>query len=198
MRIFYLRQNGFTLLEVLVASALLAVILAALYSTFFLSNKAISGLDESMIKLQESRKALDMLRKEIESSFYRGSDEKTLFRLEDRDIYGRQTSRIIFTSFSPLRPGVSEIKYYVKESGEKLILCKEILSPLGSSRGLQEADIIEGIGEFSIEAKYGDRWVKTWDSSLTKKLPDEIRISLGVKIKDRHVLLFEKARPMMT
>jgi len=197
-KFFNSQQGGFTLIEILVASALLALVLAAIYSTFFLSHKAVAGLDESMLRLQECRAVLDILRREINSSFYKSSDKKTVFKLEDRDEYGKQTSRIIFTTLSPLRNGVSEIKYHVKESGDKLILYKEILSPFGLNNGLQEADMIEGVEEFLIEVRHGGKWVKTWDSSLTHSLPDDVRISLRVKIKDREVLLSERASPKIT
>ncbi len=192
------RRAGFTLIEVLVASAILAIILAALYSTFFLSHKAIAGLDESMLKLQECRAALDILRREIDSCFYRNGDKNTIFKLEDRDIYGKQTSRIVFTAFSPVRAGVSEIKYHVKESDDGLTLYKEISAPFGSKNKIQEADIIEGVGEFIIEGKTGGKWVKTWDSTLVNRLPEEVKISLKVKIKGRDVLLSATARPVIT
>jgi len=192
------QQDGFTLMEVLVASAIFAVILGALYSTFFLSSKAISGLDESVLKLQEGRAFLDIIRREIGASFYRGNDKKTFFKLEDRDVYGRQASGIAFTGFSPLRGGISEIRYQIKESGDRLILYKEILSPFGANEGFQGADIIEDVGEFSVEARQGDKWIKTWDTALMHRLPDEVKIYLRIKIKDRDVMLFVTSRPMIT
>jgi hypothetical protein len=180
---------------VLIASALLSIILGAVYSTFFISYKAVSGLDESMLKLQEGRSTLSMIKREIDSAFYRDGDKKMIFKLEDRDIFGKHTSRIIFTTLSPLRNGVSEMKYYVKESDDRLILYKEISSLFGRKNEPIETDIIEGIGEFLIEVKYNDKWVRTWDSSITHRLPDDIRISLKIKVKDKDVLLFERARP---
>ena len=63
-------KTDFTLIEILVAVAILSVVLAAIYSTFFLSHKAIEGMDESMVKFQEARRALDILRRELDSAFY--------------------------------------------------------------------------------------------------------------------------------
>lgn len=189
--------NGFTLIEVLIASAMLSIILGALYATFFLSQKAVAGLDESMLKLQECRAALDMLKRELDASFYKAGDKNTAFRLEDKDIYGRQTSVIVFTTFSPMRAGVSEIRYHVKSLDDKLILYKGISTPFGPRKGFQEHDIIEGVGEFIVEAMSGEKWVRTWDSVLLNKLPDEVRISLKIKIKDKDLMLFATARPMI-
>jgi len=38
--------------------------------------------------------------------------------------------------------------------------------------------------------------VKTWDTGIAKKMPDEIKISLSVMIKGKKVTLSDMARPM--
>jgi hypothetical protein len=38
--------------------------------------------------------------------------------------------------------------------------------------------------------------VKTWDTGITTKMPDQIKISLSVMIKGRKVTLSDMARPM--
>ncbi|KJU86839.1 protein containing Prepilin-type cleavage/methylation, partial [Candidatus Magnetobacterium bavaricum] len=45
-------MRGFTLIEVLVAVSLFSVISLALYNTYFLSDRAISGMDDYMWRLQ--------------------------------------------------------------------------------------------------------------------------------------------------
>jgi len=187
--------TGFTLIEIMIASLILSIILGALYFTFFLSHKAIHGLDEAMIRLQETRGVLDMLKREIDSCFYKKGDKNTFFKLQDRDIYGKQASRLNLTTLSPQRPGLSEIRYLVRESEGRLILSKEVSTPFGHEENKEEADILEDIEEFLIEARDGDKWIKTWDSSLMHRVPEEIKVSLKVKIKERQLLLFVTARP---
>ncbi|MFA6055166.1 MAG: prepilin-type N-terminal cleavage/methylation domain-containing protein, partial [Thermodesulfovibrionales bacterium] len=183
---FILQKKGFTLLEVLIAVAILSIVLTALYGTFFLSSRAMEDMDESMTKLQESRKAIDILRRELESVYYNDNNEKTFVKILDKDLYGKQATQLEFTAFTTLRPGLSKISYYMEEKDRKRTLFKKI----GSSFGKEEsegADIIEDLEEFTIEAKYQDKWVKTWDTGITKKMPDEIKISLSVMIKGRKV-----------
>ncbi len=48
--------KGFTLIEMLLALALLSIVLGALYSTFFLSHRAMEGIDGGLVKLQECRR----------------------------------------------------------------------------------------------------------------------------------------------
>jgi len=83
----------------------------------------------------------------------------------------------------------------MEEMDKKRTLFKKI----GSSFGKEEsegADIIEDLDEFTIEAKYQDKSVKTWDTGITKQMPDEIKISLSVMIKGKKVTLSDIARPM--
>ena len=192
---FILQKKGFTLLEVLIAVAILSIVLTALYGTFFLSSRAMEDMDESMTKLQESRKAIDILRRELEAAYYKDNDEKTFVKILDKDLYGKQATQLEFTAFTTIRPGLSKISYYMEEKDRKRTLFKKI----GSSFGKEESegtDIIEDLEEFTIEAKYQDKWVKTWDTGITKKMPDEIKISLSVMIKGRKVTLSDMARPM--
>jgi general secretion pathway protein J len=189
------RSNaGFTLIEVLIAVAILSIVLAAIYSTFFLSHRAIEGMDESMLKLQESRRAIDILRRELDSAFYREKESNTFLKIEDRDIYGKQAAQLIFTTFSPLRPGLSKISYYIEDKDGKLSLFKKIESPY-SKEETEGVDIIEDLEEFTVEAKYNDKWVKTWDTEIIKDKPNEIRIGLTIMIKGRKVTIFDVSQP---
>lgn len=196
-RTFSGNDDGFTLLELLIATALLAVILAALYSSFFLSRKAIDGLDESLVKLQECRNAADVIGREAESLLYRQANTRSFFKLEDRDIYGKQASRLSFTAFSPLTYGLSAISYYVEEKDGVLTLYKKMENPYKPDGTVKGVELIENVGSFTVEVRQGDKWVKTWDTVQTGAPPAEIRITVTAMIKDRPVSIFETVRPMI-
>jgi general secretion pathway protein J len=187
-------ECGLTLIEVLVAVAILTIVLAAIYSTFFLSHRAIEGMDESMSKLQEARKAIDILRCELDSSYYEEKDTNTFLRIQDRDIYGKQSSQISFTTFSTLRPGLSRVSYYIEDKDGKLNLLKKIESPY-SKEEAEGVDLIEDLEAFIIEAKYNDEWVRTWDTDVNKERPQEIRICLNIMIKGEKVSLSDMSKP---
>jgi general secretion pathway protein J len=188
------KGGGFTLLEILIAVAILSIVLAAVYSTFFLSERAIEGVDESMLKLQESRRAIDIMRCELDSALYKNTDAATFLQMQDRDIRGEQASQLSFTAFSTLRPGLSRISYYIEENDNKLNLMKKIDSPY-SNKETEGVDIIEDLEAFTVEAKYNDKWVKTWDTDVNGEIPDEIRISLTVSIKGKSVMLSDVSKP---
>ena len=185
---------GFTLLEILIAVAILSVVLTAVYSTFFLSHKAIEGVDESMLKLQESRRAIDILRCELDSSYYDGTDANTFLKIRDRDVFGKQASQVSFTAFSALQPGLSRISYFLEEKDGKLNLLKKIESPYRREE-TEGIEIIEDLEGFSIEAKYNDTWVKTWDTDVNRDRPAELRIGLTIMIKGKKVTLSDVSKP---
>ncbi|MDP2167880.1 MAG: prepilin-type N-terminal cleavage/methylation domain-containing protein [Thermodesulfovibrionales bacterium] len=190
-----LKNKGFTLIEVLIAVTLLSIILGALYSTFFLSERAMGAVDESLLKLRELRTALDTIGREVEAVSYSRTADYTAFRVQDRDIYGKQASRFSFSCFSPLSPGLSMVSYYAEETDGRLVLFKKVKPARPGPFDDEEAEIMEDIREFSVEVKSGDRWVRTWDAGETGRVPEEIRVSITVSIKGRELSLYETLRP---
>lgn len=189
------KECGFTLLEILVSLALLSVVLTAVYHTFFLAQRAIDGMDESVVKLQEARKALDILTCELDSVFFEGSDKSTFLRIKDRDSYGRTATEVTFTTFSALRPGLSEISYTVEERDGRLFLFKSIDPLIPTEKKKEKIDLIENLEAFSVEARYNDRWVRTWDTDVAGDTPGEIRVSVSFRLRDRVVTLTDIAMP---
>jgi len=187
-------SSGFTLLEVLIAVTIISIVLVAIYSTFILSHRAVEGMDESLLTNQESRKAIDILRRELDATVYRGDNALTFLKIQDRDIYGKQAAQLTFTAFSPLLPGLSKISYYVEEKDGTLSLFKKVSSPY-SAEDVEGIDIIEGLESFTVEARYNGAWVKTWDTDINKNIPDEIRISLSIIVKGRAVTFFDVSQP---
>jgi len=190
-------EGGFTLLELLLAFALLSILLGSLYSTFFLSHKAMEGRDVCLVKLQECRMVLDTLCREIESACESRDRKDSLFKIEDRDFHGRQASRLTFRSFSPLMPGASTISYYVDETEGKLTLYKRMHSTYGGRTEEQGIEVVEDIAAFVVEAWDGTRWVRTWDVSETKRFPVNFRVIISAHLQDRQLSFFGKARPQV-
>lgn len=192
-------------MEVLIALAITSFIITALYATFFLSQKAIGAIDDSLIRLQEARTVIDNLKREIESAFYSKDKEYSVFKLQDRDFYGNSASRITFTSFSPLISGLSKISYTVEETDGRLTLKKAISSAFYSKTEPKEVELIDDIHSFTIEVRFKDSWVKTWDSSVTNSIPNEVRISIAFSDKSadnkgrsqKTVSVFDIAKPMI-
>jgi len=179
-------QRGITLIEMLLALAVFSIILAVLYSTFFVSNRAVAGLDEYLVRLHEARTALDIIGREIESSFKSGKGSS--LTLKDRDIFGRQASEVSFTTFFSPLPGAARVSYYVQEAGEGLVLVKRIGPAWADEDGGEEASTAEDIVSFTAEAWNGGKWLRTWKRGTA---PEVLRITLTVDIGGRSLSLAE-------
>jgi len=74
-------RKGFTLIEVLIALALLSILAGTLYSTYFTLIKGRESATEGMEARRELRTTLDLLRRELNSAFYRTVQSGTTKRL---------------------------------------------------------------------------------------------------------------------
>ena len=72
---------------------------------------------------------------------------------------------------------------------------KKIDLPQQTQEKREGFELIENLDAFSIEAKYQDEWVKTWDTDINKNTPEEIRINLAFRLKDRTITLSDTAKP---
>ena len=175
--------------------ALLSVVLVALYSTFFVSVKAVEGTGDTLIRLQEGRMALDILRRELAATFFSGSNKFTFFSITENDISDKNVSTLAFTAFSPYIPGLSNIVYYVEEREGRLVLLKKINPDWNIDVNMQGTEIIENVDGFTVEALFNGQWVNLWDTGATGRVPDELRVTITLRIKDKLIPLFEIIRP---
>jgi prepilin-type N-terminal cleavage/methylation domain-containing protein len=183
-----LKFRGFTLIEILVVLASLSVVVLVLYSSLFLSKKAVNIVDEPLLRLQEARILVDTMKRELESSLYSVNKAYTVFNLYDREFFGRQTSKLIITTFSSVLPGLVKVQYYAEEVEGKLVLKRQLSSAFSVNALPTSEDMIENIESFTVEARYRDKWVKTWDSAFIREAPEEVRISVllpSTETKDR-------------
>ncbi|GAM08761.1 pseudopilin GspJ [Geobacter sp. OR-1] len=186
-------SGGFTLLEVLIALALLAVIAAALYGSYFTllrgKETTIAGMDQR----REIRETLDLLRRELSASWYRAGDPATPFVVEDRDQFGKPASRLVFATIAaPIAGGVPvsdqlAVEYTTVAKGEELSLNRSALDLYKSSKPVPYPQI-EKIEGFLVECSTdGSKWVKSWDTAINGKLPTAVRVTLRVREGSRTV-----------
>lgn len=172
-------QHGFTLLEILIALGLAAVIAAALYSSFSLAHSAVETVDNRLLKLQEARFLLDVMRREIEAGFCTREKTYSAFKVEDRDYYGRQASRLSLTTLTSLLPDVVRIDYSVTERNGRLSLQKRITRASGKSGESGGETLVDDIESFGVEVLHNGKWIKTWDCALSGMMPEQVRVSVG-------------------
>jgi general secretion pathway protein J len=182
-RILERRGRGFTLIELVIAIAIMSMVLAALYSSFFLAERAVVQVGGSSLKLQESRAFIDTLKRELESLRYSRDNAYCVFKINDRDFHGRQASSLTMTTTTPLIKGLAKINYAIEERDGRLVITKSMVSAFSREAEENRMELLEDIESFTLQAKYQDIWVKTWDSSLSKDAPGEVKITLTLRMK---------------
>jgi general secretion pathway protein J len=185
-------NRGFTLLEVLVALALLVILSGALYGTYF---SLMRGRETAVVKMEARRElstTLDQLRRELSAAFYNTNNKRLHFVVEDRDFFGKPASTLDFTFFAP--PGSSNLPtsdqvraiYTAGEKDKKLILARQAqdLHMTVNSLPYPQMKELEG---FLVECYDGNEWVRTWDTVLNNRLPKAVRVTLMVKEGEKTV-----------
>ncbi|MBI4826898.1 MAG: prepilin-type N-terminal cleavage/methylation domain-containing protein [Nitrospirae bacterium] len=196
-------KNGFTIIELLVSLAILVIVLGAVYATFFSIQRALDRFNNISMKYHEARTALDIMRREIESSYFDpsnpGDEAKTgtrpQFSFKDKDIFGKDSSDLNLTSFS-LTGIALNISYRIEAEDGSLKLMKQESQTFQPSKGYT-LEMMNGIESFTVEASFQRKWVKVWDAEQTGKLPDMLRITIAFDDNGKIVSLSEYARPVI-
>jgi len=179
-------NTGFTLIEVVLALTIFALMGAILYGAFSLGHNAVEKSQASFEKNQRLRSFADLLGGYIRSSYpYRAT-------AQDSEIYydgGEQ--QLSFVTASSLGMGgrgmaLIRISWQEAEGGQgALILSEELPVRLSeeSAAGDQQNRVVlrEGIRELRFAyldpQSEDEKWEETWDAQERKVLPLAVRLS---------------------
>lgn len=175
-------NKGFTLIEVLIAVGLTAVLLAAFYTTFFSVMGAARSAEEELSRTIEAGRFLTAIRRELRSSYFKPADGLTRLGGE-RKAAG---STITFTYMAepgkkkdePLADLVA-VSYYAREKEGTIEVVKEVSSPFGGEKFT--AGALEGLRSFEVGFFNGKDWSRAWDSAAEGRPPQAVRVDIGLK-----------------
>jgi general secretion pathway protein J len=200
--------RGFTIIELLIALAIVSVIAAASVVSFSSVNRIIDlqkGNDEM---LREMRRFLERLDREMAGALYVQRDKGTVFVSQRREIAGKEVSYLLFTTLLPqeylelgTRGEIIGVEYSLEQNekdGELLVLKKRILfNTLGYDFRKETADTnklpsseVGGVAEYAVREDFtlfqfrfysGGKWIESWDSMKMDGLPESVELvfSLG-------------------
>ena len=171
-------RNGFTLLEILVALAIAAIVIGSAYTLLFTVKKGTAGIYEKMHEKEKAFNLLSMVRKEVESIYYSRDTDYTGLKIEEKDFYGKPASRLTFTCF--FRDGIKIISYSVEEDKDnRLNIIKTIADVIKGGKPVKITVLkdVEGFRAQVLDKGYD----KVYDSTKLKKVPKDVKISLLLK-----------------
>lgn len=185
-----LSLTGFTLLEVVISVAILAVIMTIVFSTFNSSMKAFTAIENQGSAYAGARIVLSRISEEI-GSIYWSEDPKSNTGLigGDEEEYDLPFDSLHFTSLSHIRwakdsneSELCEIGYYlVKDegTGESFLFRREDWNVDGTiEEGGTTLELAEGVDGLNFRYYDGEEWVDDWDTRTKGGLPKAIEVVL--------------------
>ncbi|ACD94997.1 type II secretion system protein GspJ [Trichlorobacter lovleyi] len=195
-------RRGFTLLELLIALAIATLVITAAYATLFSLNRAHEVASQGMEQRRVLRSTLDMLRRELASLRYFSDDSRLRFVVEDRDYFGKPASTLTFSTLAAPTPApVSDqlrVRYRIDTSRERLSLTKASQDLLLEGDEPKAYPLLDELEGFLVECSDGNRWLKTWDTELTKAVPKLIRITIRLREGGQTVAYQATVKPRIT
>jgi len=185
------RQAGFTLIEILLAMAILSVILLLLLSAFTGASRTREALTQRTRDFRQVRIAMDRIGTDLQGAFSSSIREASALTLKEDTLAGNPAATLVFTAFTLPEIGtgrppasVVKIKYFPKvgADGASMELHREQADlPFIENRiPLREALLAEGIKGFRVEMYDGTQWHKEWPAPGKAKtaLPKKAAVTL--------------------
>jgi general secretion pathway protein J len=196
-------DRGFTLLEVMVAVAIMAMVSVLIYSAFDGLSRGKKSLGRVNDRYHQGRAAISRMSMELSSAFLSAHQPLTEQQIRRLTIFsgsrGSPADRIDFTSFSHRRlvrdsheSDQNEISYFGSPDPNvsgKIDLARRESSIIDVEprRGGEVNVLVEDIDSFDV--KYFDAttgmWTETWDTTQATgqlgRLPFEVKINLVLK-----------------
>ena len=179
-------ENGFTLIEVILAMTLLALLVAVLYSAFYLGHRAAEKVEARFEENQRLRSLGDFLGTYLKSAYpYRPSmREAAVF-------FSGEGERLTFVSALSIGMGgrgMAKVHLFLESGGETgglLTVEEEIpvrVEEREESAGHRNSLVLQqGVRELRLDyldpQSEEERWVEQWDGKEKRTLPRAVRMS---------------------
>ena len=204
-------NEGFTLLEVLLAIVIGAIVLTVLYGSFFQIIKAKDSAENAMELYHEASVVFSRMTKDFQGAYLRGKvyseSAKTAYpsftggKEDDR-------SHIHLVSLSR-EPGINtkssdqaEISYYLEPIPESdlYLLMRRENPQIGSESGGTQYPISERVVAFNLAyvSDNAEGLIEAWDSKQTGSLPKAVEVALILRSTTGEDFTFSSLIPIPT
>jgi type II secretion system protein J len=189
--------RAFTLLEMLVAIALIAVVAGSLYASLniaFRARRSALGVTESV---RRAELALDLVRQDLQAAMLpRGVLAGIFTGTDDQDAQGRDAdSLVLYASVPDLEPtqGIGDVKQIelaceTSDDGRSQVLVRLTTANLLAPQTPEPEREVLCTGVYAFNLRYfdGSEWQDTWDSSTQDDaLPVAIEVTLQLTGDER-------------
>ena len=198
-------KNGFTFVELLIAIAILSIIMAVVYKSFYASTEGIKRA-EAVDDINSTARVIFLkLMDDINSAYLTGKD--VIFVGDSKRDKDLPQDSLSLTSLSNLRmvrdakeTDLYETGYYLKEDYDyqrqekKTSLFRREKKTIGIEPVLEGGEAYELTDEIAgIRFSYfdGTSWKDNWDSRITKALPKGVEVEIILFDADKRKRIFK-------
>lgn len=190
------RHNlGFTLLELLAATAMVAVLSASLYASLRIGFKARDAANRSVETVRRANLAMDILAGDLMAARIPNSPLATEFTGTSGGSGNGGDSLVLYAASNDQEPtsgegDVQEIEYFCQTDDRKSGECSLVRSVIPSRISTQtpastDEVICRGLTSFTLRYYDGTTWEDNWDSSTQNyTLPQAVEVTLRFKDAD--------------
>lgn len=180
------QSGGFTLIEILVAISVVAILLTSIYGIFSTVSSAKDRLDTDSEAYHRARVIFDRLGRELRGAYYTASNKGTLFRggTDSDELPFLELSTTAVSPLSSTGTGFAVVRYRLEEDTEtdddrKILLRREV--PLLAKQETVEETaamrLAPGISRFQVRFYAETAWHENWDAAVNG-LPDMVEVLL--------------------
>jgi general secretion pathway protein J len=181
-------RAGFTLLEILVALTITAIVLTSVYGVFTSLSAAKEELENDGEIYHQARVLFDRMGREIRSTYYRPTARDTLFQGGEGDRFQDflELTTSITSPTLPRASGISRVRYEIRDNPEDrealpvLVRREESLLPGATAEGM-EHQLTGGIRTFRVRFFDGQQWHEEWNASGQTGLPQLVELFLEIE-----------------
>lgn len=186
-------RKGFTLLETLVAAAILTLVAAMVFGSFNSVSSASKGVEERSELYHTARFIIRKISQDLGSASLLPNNENGRFVGEDSGGNEEQADKLTFTGFGRrilfANAGSDQalITWYVLSGSEKkrqVLMRSEnpiITSPELTEEKSENLDVTNNLRSFNVRYLTNGEWVDTYDSERAKKLPEAVQVEFALE-----------------
>ena len=178
-------NSGFTIIEIVIAVAISALLLTAVYYTYFNINRSIEATTEDRDALETGRILSELIKKDIRGI----SPNYSVLVGKNQVVDGFSLGQIEFVTSNSMptdKLKLRRIEYALitAEEGEKILIRKEstdLKDPLDSvASAPQVFEVSRIVKGFQVQFYNGTNWADIWDASTAGSLPTQIKVTIDV------------------
>jgi general secretion pathway protein J len=198
-------QQGFTLVEVLVAISILSLLITGVYGVFSTISTTQKQLENASEGYHQARIIFSRIGRELRSSYLDINNEQSAFVADgesDANNYLAFTSTSAALNSSTLG-GLVRVRYASERQAEdELGRLIRSAAPLNSPDSLPDGQRLSSqIKQISWRFFDGSDWQTSWDSTTSTSLPQSVEISITTQYADQEIELmtaFDISLPRIT